>query len=195
MHDPSPAPHASLPPGIDRRGFLRMSAGGTVAIAAASFLPSACAADYPIASQDGVRLLALSEKEYAVARAAAEALLIGVPVDAAAVARTIDHELSLIGDPIRSDMKTVFALLEHLTILGGHLSRFTTLHPDARLAYLRGWGRSRMKLRRGAYGAVRAFVYFFAYTHDATRPLTGYEGPWLERVRIPAYPIDFGEVA
>lgn len=180
---------------LDRRGFLRSTAGGTAAVAIASLLPAGCAADYGQAAADGGALLALSPKEYAVARAAAEALLIDVPVPAAAVATAIDRELAAVGDPVRGDMKTVFALLEHLTFLGGRVRRFTALEPEARLSYLRGWAGSRFTLRRGAFQAVRAFVYFYAYIDPATRPLTGFEGPWPERMEIPAKPVDFGGVA
>ena len=68
-----------LPPCLDRRGFLRGSVGGVAAVAVASALPAGCARDYPQSVEDGVTLRALTAKEYAVARAAAEALLAGVP--------------------------------------------------------------------------------------------------------------------
>lgn len=191
---PFPADHPALPPGIDRRGFLRTAAGGTAAIALASLIPAGCAADYPQAAGDGVALEALSEKEYAVLKAAAEALLDGVPVAPEKIARQIDHELAMAGQPILGDMKTVLVLLEHLTFLGGRLRRFTALDPADRLAYLHGWARSRFVLRRAVFQAVRAFVFFFAYSDDATRPITGFTGPWQERVAVPAYPVDFGEV-
>lgn len=183
-----------LPPGMDRRGFLRTAAGGTAAVALASAIPAGCAADYPQAASDGVALEALTPKEYAVARAAAEAVLAGVPVPAARVAARIDRELALVGEPIRGDMKAVFGLIEHLTFLGGRVRRFTALEPAERLAYLDGWARSRFTLRRGAFQALRAFVCFYAYCDDATRALTGFPGPWRERVEIPATPVDFGEV-
>lgn len=183
---------AGLPPTVDRRGFLRTTAGGSAAIALASLLPAGCAADYPQAA--GIALETLSAKEYAVALAAAEALLVDVPVDPADVARRIDYELARVGDPIREDMKTVLGLIEHLTFLGGRLRRFTALDPAARLENLRGWAHSRFNLRRGAFQAIRAFVYFFAYSEDATRPLTGFPGPWPERFSIPPRPVDFGEV-
>lgn len=185
-----PAP--TLPPGIDRRGFLRTATGGAAVLALASLIPTGCAADYPEAEGDA--LLALSPKEFAVALAAAEALLVGVPVPAERVARRIDHELALAGDPVRSDMKLVLTLLEHLTPLGGRFRRFTALDPSGRLRYLHGWRESRFNLRRGAFQAVKAFVYFYAYTDDATRAHTGFTGSWPERFKIPATPVDFGEV-
>lgn len=185
----------TLPPGMDRRGFLRTTAGGTAAIALASMIPAGCAADYPEASVDGVALEALSEKEYAVVRAAAEAILHDVPVPPERVARRIDREIAAVGDPIRGDLKTVFSLLEHLTFLGGRLRRFTALDPAERLQYLHGWSQSRFNLRRAAFQAVRSCVFFFAYHDDATRSITGFTGPWREHIDIPAYPVDFGEVA
>ena len=179
---------------MDRRGFLRTTAGGTAAIALASFLPVGCTADYPQAREDDLRLQALTEKEYAIARAAAQALLVGVPVSAAGVAGRIDRELALAGDPMRTDFKTVLGLMEHLTILGGQRRRFTQLTPEARLAYLGTWKRSRFALRRGAYFALKGFVYFFAYSDAASRVITRYPGTWPERFKLPIKPIDFGPI-
>src|SRR5438132_1209186 len=118
----------------DRRGFLRECAGGGAAIVVAGMLPAGCAANYPQAQTDGVELQGLTPKEYATARAAAEALLVGVPVSPGKVAHAIDREVALIGDPIQHDMKSVFMLLEHGTFLSWHISRFTSLSPAARLS-------------------------------------------------------------
>jgi hypothetical protein len=182
-------------PLLDRRGFLRSATGGAAAIAVVSFLPAGCARDYPQADRDNADLKALTPKEYAVARAAGEALLVGVPVSATTVAKRIDQELAWVGEPIRTDMKTVLSLTEHLTPLGGRAKRFTALRPDQRLAYLQTWRDSRLQLRRAAYQALKGFVYYFAYIDDASRTITRFPGPWPERVKIPAKPIDFGEIA
>lgn len=181
--------------GMDRRGFLRATAGGSAAIALASLLPAGCAADYPQAQADGVALNGLTPKEYATARAAAEALLAGVPVAPEKVAHAIDREVGLAGDPVRKDMKTVLMLIEHGTILSGHISQFTTLSPAARLDVLNDWRDSRFGLRRGVFNALKSFVYFYGYADDATRRITKFEGPWTERTKIPAYPVDFGPIA
>jgi hypothetical protein len=178
---------------MDRRGFLRASAGGSTAIALASLLPG-CAGSYPQASQDNADLKALTPKEYAVARAAAEAFLVGVPLSATTIAKRIDQELAWVGEPIRTDMKTVLSLTEHLTPLGRRMRRFTDLQAEQRLAYLETWRNSRFQLRRAAYQALKGFVYYFAYIDDATRPITGFNGPWPERVKVAAYPVDFGEI-
>ena len=179
----------------DRRGFLRASAGGAAIISIAAVLPSGCSRTYPQASNDNADLKALSAKEYAVARAAAEALLVGVPVSATTVAKRIDQELAWVGEPIRTDMKTVLSLTEHLTPLGGRVRRFTELEPDVRLAYLQTWRDSRLQLRRAAYQALKGFVYYFAYIDDATRPITRFAGPWPERAKFPIKPVDFGDIA
>jgi len=181
---------------IDRRGFLRSATGGGVAVALAAMLPAGCTAEYPEARDDGATLLSLSEKEYAVARAAAEALLIDVPVRPDAIAAAIDRELSIVGDPVRADMKSVLRLVEHLTFLALRRRRFTELRPDERLGYLRGWATSRISLRRGAYQAIRGFVTYFAYIRPDTRMLTGFEGPYQERLPVvPVRAVDFGEIA
>ncbi|HET9440335.1 MAG TPA: twin-arginine translocation signal domain-containing protein [Longimicrobiales bacterium] len=179
---------------LSRRGFLRGAAGGGAAIALASFIPAGCARSYPQAARDHTELKALTPKEYAVARAAAEALLVGVPVSATTVAKRIDQELAWVGEPIRTDMKTVLNLTEHLTPLGGRMRRFTELEPEQRLAYLRTWRNSRLQLRRAAYQALKGFVYYFAYIDDATRPLTRFPGPWPERMKLPVKPVDFGDI-
>lgn len=181
-----------LPPGVDRRGFLRTTAGGTAALALATLIPAGCATDYPEAA--GAELRALSPKEFAVVRAAAESILDGVPVPAERVAERIDRELALAGEPVRGDFKLALVLLEHLTPLGGRFRRFTALDPAARLGYLHGWRESRFVLRRAVFQAVKAFIFFFAYSDDATRPLTGFYGPWTERQVVPVYPVDFGEI-
>lgn len=180
---------------LSRRGFLRSTAGGGIAVLAASLVPAGCGRDYPAAEEEGVDLAALTPKEFAVARAAAEALLVGVPVTPGTVATRIDRELALVGDPVRTDMKTVFSLLEHLTPLGGRVRPFTRLDPEERREYLLGWARSRFDLRRAVFQATRGFVYFFAYSDAATRSITGFQGPWPERIDLPVTPVDFGGVA
>ena len=174
---------------LDRRGFLRGVAGGGAALALAGWLPAG-GSSYP--AQEGLR--ALSAKEHAIARAAAEALLPGVPVDPGSVADEIDRELALMGEPILSDVRAVLGLVEHLTLLGGRLRRFTALGPQARLDYLNGWATSRFNLRRAAFQAIRSLVHFVAWARPDTRPLTGYRGTWPENFDYPVYPVDFGEV-
>lgn len=179
----------------DRRGFLRASLGGAGAIVLASFLPAGCARDYPQSAEDDYEPQSLTLKEYAVARAAAEALLVGVPVSAASVAQRIDRELVVAGDPMRTDMKTVLRLMEHATPLGGRARRFTALTPAQRRRYLAGWSKSRFNLRRGAYQALKGFVMYFAYIQPETRAVTRFPGPWPEHGALPVVPVDFGEIA
>jgi hypothetical protein len=180
---------------LDRRGFLRSVAGGSAAVAVASILPAGCAPAYPERAADGAPLRALSPKEYAVARAAAEALLVGVPVAADKVAAGMDRELALAGEPVRTDMKTVLKLMEHGTALSFRRRRFSALSPADRLAVLEDWATSRFNLRRAAFQALRGFVVYFAYADDATRSLTGFPGPWPEKLSVPVTPVHFGDVA
>jgi hypothetical protein len=181
-------------PGVSRRGFLRGVTGGTAAIAAASLLPAGCAPSYPEQRADGRALLALTPKEYAVARAAAEAMLVDVPASPDAVAAGIDEELALVGEPVRTDMKTVLSLMEHGTLLSLRGKRFSALSPDARRAVLEDWATSRFNLRRAAFQALKGFVIFFAYIDDSTRAITRFPGAWPERFQLDAYAVDYGEV-
>jgi hypothetical protein len=183
------------PGGLSRRGFLRGVAGGTAAVAVASLLPAGCAPGYPERRPDGRTLLVLTPKEYAVARAAAEAMLVDVPVSPDDVASRIDAELALVGEPIVTDMKTVLSLMEHGPLLSFRRQRFSALTPAARRAVLEDWATSRYNLRRAAFQALKGFILFFAYIDDSTRPLTGFTGAWPERFAFPAYDVDFGEIA
>ncbi|MCI0435609.1 MAG: twin-arginine translocation signal domain-containing protein [Gemmatimonadetes bacterium] len=192
---PPARPIQNALPGLDRRGFLRGAAGGGVAVAIASMLPAGCAAEYPQSAVDGIDLHSLTAKEYAIVRAAAEAMLEGVPVTPASVAAAIDRDLALVGDPVRADFKSLLGLVEHLTILRLRRRTFTELDPAARLSYLDDWARSRFALRRGAYRALCGFITYFAWIRDETRALSGFAGPFPERVSIPATPVDFGQIA
>lgn len=180
---------------MDRRGFLRATAGGGAAIALATAIPAGTLRAYPAAQEDGVRLQALSPKQYAVARAAAEALLVNLPADPAEVARAVDADLAAVGDPILADMRTVLTLLEHLTPLGLRFRRFTALGLEDRRAYLLTWARSRFNLRRAAFQATRGFLYFNTYLREETWPVTGFPGTWPQLFDLPVPPVDFGEVA
>jgi hypothetical protein len=180
---------------LDRRGFLRSAAGGSIAVAIAALLPAGCSADYPQAAAAGAELKSLSAKEYAVARAAAEAMLADVPVAPDAIAAAIDAELDRVGEPVRADMKNVLRLIEHFTVLGLHRRTFTELEPAERLEYLQGWATSRLSVRRGAFQALRGFVQYFAYIRPETRALTGFDGPIGERVPVvQVRSVDYGEV-
>ena len=182
------------PGGISRRGFLRGVAGGTTAVAVAAVLPAGCSPDYPEQRGDGRTLVALSPKEYAVARAAAEALLEGVPVTPDSVAGSIDAELALAGEPMRTDMKTVLSLMEHGSLLSWRRKRFSALSAADRRKVLDDWATSRFNLRRAAFQALKGFIVFYAYIDDSTRPLTGFMGPWPERFALPIYDVDYGEI-
>ncbi|HUF11694.1 MAG TPA: hypothetical protein VMN78_01175 [Longimicrobiales bacterium] len=184
---------ARLPPGIDRRGFLRSTAGGGVAIGLAALLPG-CGREASAGAAAAGELRSLTGKEFEVARAAAEALLVGVPIDPSAIATRLDYELWAVGGAIEEDVRTVLQLLEHLTPLGGRLRRFTELNPTERLAYLETWRNSRFNLRRASFNAIKSFVYFFAYADPAMWAATGFPGTWPGRIPVGIPPIDFGEV-
>lgn len=196
--DPGSGTASGRPSGfssVSRRGFLRGVAGGTTAVAVASVLPAGCAPEYGERRADGGELQTLTPKEYAVARAAAEALLVDVPVSADAVATGIDAELALAGEPMLTDMKTVLSLMEHGPLLSFRRKRFTALSAEDRRGVLEDWATSRFNLRRAAFQALKGFIVFYAYIDDSTRPLTGFAGPWPERFEIPAYDVDYGEIA
>src|SRR5690625_2578897 len=93
---------SQLPPGVDRRGFLRTVAGGTAAIALASMIPGGCAADYPDAPADSLR--ALSPKEFSVIRAASETMIVGLPVEPEVLALRLDEPLAPEREPVVNEI-------------------------------------------------------------------------------------------
>jgi hypothetical protein len=94
-----------------------------------------------------------------------------------------------------TDMKTVLSLMEHGPLLSFRRNRFSALTPDARREVLDDWATSRFNLRRAAFQALKGFIVFYAYINDSTRTLTRFPGPWPEKLSLPVYEIEFGDIA
>ncbi len=167
---------------LSRRGFLK--AGGATAAGVAVLGLAGVAV--PGGEHYGEivgdeRPVVLTEKEFAVLILAVESL-IGQAGDLPSTRETrtaarIDRELSLIGGQLLEDMKASLLYLEYRPLLGGGLSRFTKLMPEARLGLLTELQHSGDVLERSIYAGIRFLAVFFFYTDPRAWAHMGYGGP------------------
>jgi D-cysteine desulfhydrase len=126
----------------------------------------------------GFRGLVLAPWEAHVVRAAAEALVppAGDAAVIAAVPARVDRYLVGMPPPMAREIHAMLALVEHGTLLGGRLARFTRLAPEERARLL-----SRLAdaggLAAQIYGGLRDLVFLAVYQQPATWGALGYEGP------------------
>jgi choline dehydrogenase-like flavoprotein len=66
--------------------------------------------------------------------------------------------------------------------------RFSALSPERAERYLLRWATSRVRRRRQAASVLRLLAAVAHYGLDAAWPGIGYDGPWLDRVAVPALP-------
>jgi hypothetical protein len=103
------------------------------------------------------------------------------------VAHNVDAYLLGMPKDMVQEIHGMFALLEHGTLLGGRLARFTRLSPEARLDVLLGL-RDRGGMLGQAFEGVRALCYLGWYQDDRAWPAIGYDGPLVDRPAPPAVP-------
>jgi D-cysteine desulfhydrase len=132
---------------------------------------------------------ALAAWEASVVTAAAEALLapFATPDELSRVARGVDRCLATMAPEVQREAHGMFALIEHGTLLGGRLPRFTNLAPDARERFLSGL-EARGGLFALAYRGLRDLCMFAFYAQESTWPAIGYGGPLRPRGYDPRGP-------
>jgi hypothetical protein len=124
--------------------------------------------------------IALSEKELAVARALAAAL---VPDELArAVPQRLDEEVWAAATHIQEDLKGALFVLEHGPLLVGFHSRLTHLDVEERRACLRAMLTSDRPVLVQAAVALKQMIQLFAYAQPEAWAAIGYEGPRVARV-------------
>lgn len=185
------APQAEeiLGAGVSRRGFLKGTLGGAIALGAAGFLPSGCAR-YPDAPAG---LVVLNAKEYAILNAAAR-IYVGAAgaSEGIDVARFFDHFARNFQPWISDQIKQGLAVFEHGPLLFSFsLKTFTEMDEEAQRAYVDGWRTSSLVFRRGLNAAIRNICLSGYYLQSSTWPAIGYEGPWLGRVNVPVVALRF----
>ncbi len=174
-----------------RRSFLKIGLGGTLMLAAGGgiFGWRFWSSGYAQLLAPDETPLALSIKEFAIAKAFVRALLPaedGFPAgESLGIPQRIDEEVWAAAPELASDLKAGLLLLEHATLWSGHRSRFTRLAPDEQRLYL---GR----LLAGANStlclialAFKQMTHLFYYGHPAVWQRIGYDGPLVEKAVPP----------
>lgn len=134
--------------------------------------------------------LAFDVKEFAIAKAAVEAMLpaadglpsgieLGIP-------QQIDEQLFMAPVALKADFKNGLQLLEHATLVNGHRSRFTALPLPDRSAYLDAlMSGPNEALRQVAFG-LKEMVHLRYYSDPKVWKAIGYDGPLVANVSPPA---------
>jgi hypothetical protein len=178
-----------LGPDLTRRGFLRGSAAGVLALGAASLLPSGCAR-YEPAPKD---MKVFNAKEYAIINAAA-AMYVGEDLasEGIDVARFFDGFAATFAPWIQDQIKQALAIFEHGPLLFAFsFKRFTQMDPGAQKAYVDGWGSSSLGFRRTVNTAMRNLCLGAFYLQRSAWKSIHYAGPWIGRLDIEAVPRRF----
>ncbi len=173
---------------LARRDFLRRAAYGTAALTVAGWLPSGCAGYQDLVRpEEAATLRFFDARQMAIFRAVAKRMIPdeeGWPtVEEARVAELVDEELALWRNepplsPVLDDLKLLLSLVEHATLLDGHVSRFTRLAPEAQDDVLASWEASSIEVRRVGFQALKNLVVFTYYDDDRTFAKLSYAGPW-----------------
>ena len=189
--------HAPHPDRLTRRELIQRGALGTMLLSSAGLFTTGCAGyRNRIQPDDEDALRFFSVKEYAIALAAADAMLPGESDGfpdhrELKTVLKLDRELAQ-WDPVRSkDIPLLMGLLEHGTPLFGHsFRRFSRLPLESRRAYLAGWGESGILLRRSGFIALKGLFAFYYFSDERVWPDIGYDGTWFDRFSIPITPVE-----
>lgn len=170
---------------LSRRSFLWVGAG-----AAAGLLLAGRTCFYENSSTPKWSPVVLADWEVVVLAAAAGALIPETPtqlLDATNsrpsgidVARKVDGFLHGLPASMLLEIHAMFGVIEHSTILGGHLLRFTRLSPAKRLDFLLALNDMGSKFGE-AFRGIRDLSLLGWYAHPKTWKDLGYDGPLLER--------------
>ena len=169
--------HLRRSPGLSRR---RVLVGGAALVGA-----TALRHGVGYRSFEGWQGLVLNRREAHVVAAAAEAI---VPDVAGALpasgpsglelTRAVDRYLAGMPSPMIVEVHAMFELLEQGTLLGGRLSRLTTLDPAARRGFLQRLEAMGGPLAQASRG-VRDLCLLGWYQDERTWAPLGYRGPWV----------------
>lgn len=191
-----PSAEEILGPEVSRRGFLKGSLGGTIALGTTSLLPSGCAR-YP---DPPAGLVVYNAKEYAILNAAARIYIGTDPASEGIDVAAFSDKYSRNFAPwLLDQIKQALALLEHAPLLFSFTFKtFTQMDEAAQIAYINGWRDSSLPFRRGLNFAIRNISLGSYYLQSATWKAIGYKGPRIGVVDVPVvpprFPLDEGSV-
>jgi Gluconate 2-dehydrogenase subunit 3 len=173
---------------IDRRRFLKRTAGGVALLGLGALLPTGCSR-YP---KPAARLRFLNPREYAILSATAARLLgaegaVGADADQIDVAANVDALLADWDTEVQGQLRTMLRVFEHGTYLFDlRRKRFTQLTAAKQDAYIAGWMNSTLGVRRVVFRALKLLVAAGFYQRPHAWTGIGYDGPWLGRVAASA---------
>jgi len=170
---------------LSRRAFLRSTAvnAGLVTLTRLHLAPVLA----QVPAGGGLRVLTAPQAE--ILTAVVERMVFsGDPrmpaVHDTGAVRTIDQALLQLDPAVRSQLGWLLRLVQWGPLLFQlRFQTFTSLTPDERDAYLRGWAESRFATRRLAFRALKNLSMLGYYSQDATWKGIHYDGPWVPRPR------------
>lgn len=169
---------------LSRRGFLGIG-GAAIAVSLVSGAVILAGDDDEYARiAGGYQPATLGLKEFAVLCSLAAVMIaphIGGPTaHEAMTAARIDRELSFHRDStLAEDVAASLLLLEHLPLLEGYGSRFSSLPAVEQNRFLAAAAGAGPGITRAAYTGIRFLVVFFYYTDERSWPGLGYAGPQM----------------
>ena len=172
----TPRPDLFAP--MDRRAFLRVTAGGAGALALTPLLGAGCS------SAPGPGLRALTAKEAAVLQGLAGLFVPGG--NGAPTAQDVDVagflDVYFAGEPpaLRKQIKQALVLIEYGGLWWGpKRARFTRMSADARARYLGEWLAADSAMRRQVGQLFRRACINAYYTDERAWDAIGYDGPFV----------------
>lgn len=169
-----------------RRNVLIGLFGGGAFVAAAGGL-AWCTVGYDLGP--GEVPVALTVKEYVVARSIVEALVpggSGLPsgVDLH-IPQRLDEELWAAPDAIAADLKAALLVVEHAPPLLAFAGRFSSLAVPERQACLRAMLASNRDVFVQVVIAFKQMAHLFYYADPGAWTAIGYDGPWVAEAKPP----------
>ncbi|MDP3938447.1 MAG: gluconate 2-dehydrogenase subunit 3 family protein [Deltaproteobacteria bacterium] len=171
---------------VNRRNFLKGTLAGSILLAGSGLLPAGCARY----EAPGAELKVFSEKEYAVMKAAADALVghggEGAPsATEAGVAAQFDAQLAFAPEEVRTQVKQMLQIFEHGTqVFFFSIKRFTELSPEQQDSYIETWMESGIAFRKTVFTAMRRISFAIYYATPAVWSSIDYDGPWIGQTAI-----------
>lgn len=169
-------------PALTRRSFLRYAAFTTGLATLTRLRAMPAAADTAEAE-----LRIFSARQADVLNAVIERMVDSGDSSMPAVQQTraieiIDWTLTHVDEAVQTQLQWLLTLFQFgPPIFDGRLSTFTSLSPEDKDDYIRGWANSRFETRRLAFRALKNLSMLGYYADDSTWRGIHYDGPWAPR--------------
>lgn len=165
-----------------RRKFLRLGIAGGALLAAGGIF-ALHGGDYELDDRTRRRLRGFDAQRFRVFEAFADRVLDGCRPGAreVGVALFVDGFVAQMDARTRSDVRKLLGLLEHGTLFGDSVGRFTDLSPVAQDRYLEGWESSRFVVKRTGFSALKSLAMMGYYRDPRAFVAIGYPGPVVPR--------------